>query len=360
MLEAKNLNIAVDGETFLHDVTFTAEPGRIYVLMGRTGAGKTSLMRAISGLLPLDEGTIFFRGEDITFQPVWKRDAAMVYQQFINYPNKTVRENVEFPLKKAGLKNPELSERVDLYLSKVGLTEFASRRPSQLSGGQQQRVALARSLARQSRILMLDEPLMNLDFKLREQLREEFLELFSGENESVTLYATTEITEAMMLGFELIVMHEGRVLQVGKPAEVFERPKNTLVAQIVNDPPMSILVGQVGGGKITFGSGHSLPLPPQLSELGEGEYQLGIRANDIVPAEAGGADVETCTITFVELSGSETVLYVSSESGDLVLQIEGIHDFVAGEQLRVQIRADRLFAFDAEGQLVASPGVGVQ
>jgi glycerol transport system ATP-binding protein len=360
MLEAKNLSVAVAGEVYLDDVSFTAEQGRIYVIMGRTGAGKTSLMRAVSGLLPLDQGTVSFRGEDITFQPVWKRDAAMVYQQFINYPNKTVRQNVEFPLKKAGLKEPELSQRVDSYLSKVGLTDFASRRPSQLSGGQQQRVALARSLARHSRILMLDEPLMNLDFKLREQLREEFLDLFSGENESVTLYATTEITEAMMLGYELIVMHEGRILQVGRPAEVFERPKNTLVAQIVNDPPMSVLSGRVENNQVVLGSGHALALPPQLSALGAGNYQFGIRANDIVPAGAGGSNTETCTITFVELSGSETVLYVSSESGDLVVQIEGIHDFVAGEQLNVSIRADRLFAFDTDGQLLAAPGVGVK
>lgn len=360
MLEAKNLSVAVDGEVFLDDVSFTAEPGRIYVLMGRTGAGKTSVMRAVSGLLPLDQGSLSFRGEDITFQPVWKRDAAMVYQQFINYPNKTVRQNVEFPLKKAGLKDPELTQRVDSYLGKVGLTDFASRRPSQLSGGQQQRVALARSLARQSRILMLDEPLMNLDFKLREQLREEFLELFSGENESVTLYATTEITEAMMLGYELIVMHEGRVLQMGRPADVFEQPKNTLVAQIVNDPPMSVLAGQVRGGNIVLGSGHTFDLPAHLSGLGEGGYEFGIRANDIVPAGASGADVENCVISFVELSGSETVLYVTSESGDLVVQIEGIHDYVAGEQLQVRIRPERLFAFDSVGQLVAAPGVGVK
>jgi glycerol transport system ATP-binding protein len=360
MLEAKNLSVAVAGEVFLDDVSFTAEQGRIYVLMGRTGAGKTSLMRAVGGLLPLDQGNLLFRGQDITHQPVWKRDAAMVYQQFINYPNKSVRQNVEFPLKKAGIAGADLNERVDTYLAKVGLTDFAERRPSQLSGGQQQRVALARSLARHSRILMLDEPLMNLDFKLREQLREEFLDLFSGENESVTLYATTEITEAMMLGYELIVMHEGRVLQVGRPADVFEQPKNTLVAQIVNDPPMSVLGGRIEGESVILGSGHTVDVPAHLGGLGAGSYQFGIRANDIVPSDSGGGAVETCTISFVELSGSETVLYVSSESGDLVVQIEGIHDFAAGEQLTVHIRPERLFAFDTDGQLVAAPGVGVK
>jgi glycerol transport system ATP-binding protein len=359
MLEALNVSVAVNDETFLEDVSFTAEPGRIYVLMGRTGAGKTSLMRAVGGLLPLDRGTLHFDGENITHTPVWKRDAAMVYQQFINYPNKTVRQNVEFPLRKAGLKGPDLDARVDTYLAKVGLSDFAKRRPSQLSGGQQQRVALARSLARHSRILMLDEPLMNLDFKLREQLREEFLELFSGESEAVTLYATTEITEAMMLGYELMVMHEGKILQVGPPAEVFERPLNTLVAQIVNDPPMTILRGQVTGSTIVFGSGLTLALPSHLGSLAEGHYDFGVRANDLVPT-GSGASAEAGTIGFVEVSGSETVLYMNSEAGDLVVQIEGIHDYTAGERLSVEIRSDRLFAFDTEGALRSAPGIGVR
>lgn len=358
-LEVTGLNVAVDGETYLDDVSFTAEPGRIYVIMGRTGAGKTSLMRAISGLLPLDSGELSLAGESFTDTPVWKRDVAMVYQQFINYPNKTVRQNVEFPLKKAGLAGTDLDERVNSYLAKVGLSQFADRRPGQLSGGQQQRVALARSMARHSRILMLDEPLMNLDFKLREQLREEFLGLFSGESESVTLYATTEITEAMMLGYELIVMHEGRILQIGKPEEVFERPQNTQVAQIVNDPPMSILSAEVVADEIVLGSGHRFAKPAHLADLGSGVYDFGIRAMDIIPAGASG-DAEETTIQFVEVSGSETVLYAGSGSGDLVIQIEGIHDYSAGEQLKVAIRPERLFAFDNSGSLLLSPMVEVR
>lgn len=359
MLELKNLSASFDGETFLDNVSLTAEPGQIYVLMGRTGAGKTSLMRAVGGLLPLDSGTIHLAGENITNTPVWQRDAALVYQQFINYPNKTVRANLEFPLKKLGLKGEELARRVDTYLDKVGLREFENRRPSQLSGGQQQRVALARSLARESRILMLDEPLMNLDFKLREQLREEFLDLFSGESQAVTLYATTEITEAMMLGYQVIIMHEGKILQTGTPAEVFERPKNTQVAQIVNDPPMTILEVNVSDSEVVFGSGHKVKLPSHLSSLGEGSYRFGIRANDIVPASQG-AGSESSKIQFVEVSGSETVLYVSSGSGEMVVQIEGIFDYVAGSALDLEIRTERLFAFDKSGDLLVAPGIGVK
>jgi len=359
MLKAENLYASVDGEIFLDDVSFTAEPGRIYVVMGRTGAGKTSLMRAVAGLLTLDSGELSFQGEPMTDTPVWKRDIAMVYQQFINYPNKSVRANIEFPLKKAGLEGDDLKNRVETYLHKVGLTEFADRKPGQLSGGQQQRVAMARSLARHSRILMLDEPLMNLDFKLREQLREEFLTLFSGEKQSITLYATTEIAEAMMLGFELMVMHEGRVLQSGPPAEVFERPKNLQVAQIVNDPPMSVLRARIDGGDIVLESGLRVPRPSHLSDLGDGEYDLGIRAMDIVPT-GNGDGAESTTISFVEVSGSETVLYLNSESGDLVVLIEGIHDYLAGERLHVSLRSERFFAFDQSGDLLISPAVEVR
>lgn len=355
MLEIKNLNASVAGQVFLDDVSFTAEPGKIYILMGRTGAGKTSLMRAIAGLLPLDSGQVVFAGVDLTSVPVWKRDIALVYQQFINYPNRTVQANVELPLKKLGLRGQELSSRVDTYLAKVGLTDFKKRRPSQLSGGQQQRLALARSMARQTQILMLDEPLMNLDFKLREQLREEFLDLFSGTSETITLYATTEISEAMMLGYQVLVMHEGRVLQIGTPSEVYDSPRNTTVAQVVNDPPMTILSGEIKTGRIVLRSGSALELPNHLQTLADGEYSFGIRANDIVPVSSGSGS-ESCALEFVEVTGSETVLYATSDSGELVVQVEGIHDYSIGSRISLKIQAEKLFVFDVNGELLVTPG----
>lgn len=357
MLEINNVHASVSGETFLDDINFKAEPGRIYILMGRTGSGKTSLMRAVAGLLPLDSGSLIYDGVDMTNTPVWQRDTALVYQQFINYPNKTVRANVELPLKKIGLRGAELNERVERYLSKVGMLDFQNRRPSQLSGGQQQRLALARSLARETKILMLDEPLMNLDFKLREQLREEFLELFSGVREAITLYATTEIAEAMMLGYEVLVMHEGRVLQSGTPAEVYDRPMNIMVAQIVNDPPMTVLSGRLQGDEVVLTSGAVLERPAHLSTLAEGDYQFGIRANDLLPTSSG-TSAESCVIEFVEVTGSVTVLYATSSSGEMVMQVDGIHDYSIGAKLDLSVRTDRLFVFDDAGDLVIAPETG--
>lgn len=357
-LRLQHCSATQHGEVLLDDVNLIADPGEISVLIGRTGSGKTSVMRAVAGLLALDEGTVQLGTEDLTKVSVWKRDVAMVYQQFINYPNRTVRQNVEFPLKKLGLRGQVLNERVDAYLGKVGLTEFAGRRPGQLSGGQQQRVALARSLARQSRILMLDEPLMNLDFKLREQLREEFLGLFAGESQTVTLYATTEIAEAMMLGNRLSVLHEGRIVQHGTPADVFDRPLNRTVAQTVSDPVMSFLRGQVLGASVQLASGVRLPRPGHLSGLADGPYEFGLRANDIVPSPASSAS-EDCLITFVEISGSETVVHLQTESGAMIAQVEGIHDLHVGERLSVTLRAEQMFAFTLDGNLAAAPSFGV-
>jgi glycerol transport system ATP-binding protein len=356
-LVGRNLSVAVGGVTYLDDVSFDFKPGRIYLVIGRTGAGKTSLMRAIAGLLPLDQGTIEFDETDITFTPVWERDCAIVYQQFINYPNKTVRKNVEFPLRKKGLSGEELNTRVDTYLSKVGLTGFEDRKPSELSGGQQQRVALARSLARKSRILMLDEPLMNLDFKLREQLRVEFRSLFTGEKNSVTIYATTEVSEAMMLGDEILVMHEGRILQAGPPEQVFEWPKNKLVAQTLSDPPMSIIPVSIRGSEILLEDGSSLNIPSHLQHLGDGSYELGLRANNI--HLSGGSNVSG-VIEFVEVSGSETVLSVDTSVGQLVVQIEGIFDYYAGQKVECTIDTEQVFAFDLDGTLVSAPSVEVK
>ena len=158
----------------LQDIDHEFSPGKIYILIGRTTAGKTSLMRTIAGLLEVDSGEVTFNGVDLDALPVWERKVSMVYQQFINYPNMNVLENVSFPLLRGGVSKDEAEKRASEMIGKVGLTKFKDRKPGELSGGQQQRVAIARALVRNADIVLLDEPLMNLDYKLREQLREEF------------------------------------------------------------------------------------------------------------------------------------------------------------------------------------------
>ena len=205
----------------------------------------------------------------------------MVYQQFINYPHLSVFDNVAFPLRKRKLAEAEVRSRVQRQLETVGLDGFAGRRPSALSGGQQQRVALARALVRHAPILLLDEPLVNLDYKLREQLRDEFRRLLGTQAETIMIYNTTEPAEAMMLGDQVIVLHEGRILQSGSPSDIFDRPASAVVAGIVNDPPMNILAGELDGDLIRLQGGVTLARGGHLERLKPGRYRFGVWANEL-------------------------------------------------------------------------------
>ncbi|MEG3630258.1 ABC transporter ATP-binding protein [Streptomyces poriticola] len=350
-LSATDLCLTVDGVDHLRNVTATFMPGRLHTVIGRTMAGKTTLLRALAGLQKVDSGSLTLAGADFMRTPVWRRDTAMVYQQFINYPHLDVFDNVAFPLKRAGLSRDEIRCRVRQSLARVGLADFDKRKPSQLSGGQQQRVAMARALARDTGILLLDEPLANLDYKLREQLRDEFRTLFSDQGDTIVVYTTTEPAEAMMLGDVVLVMHEGRILQTGSPQEVFERPATTMVASIINDPPMNIFPGRLEGGQVTVAGFQATHVSAHLAGLPDGAYQFGLRATDV---SLGSSGVEG-EVTFVEISGSETFVHVVVGGTPFVVQTEGIHDVPLGDLVRLRLRPDRLFAFDEQGALMRTP-----
>ncbi|MER6616152.1 ABC transporter ATP-binding protein [Streptomyces xantholiticus] len=350
-LSATDLCLTVDGVDHLKKVTATFVPGRLHTVIGRTMAGKTTLLRVLAGLQAVDSGALTREGADFLKTPVWRRDTAMVYQQFINYPHLSVFDNVAFPLRRAGLSREEIRRRVTNSLARVGLADFERRKPSQLSGGQQQRVALARALARGTGILLLDEPLANLDYKLREQLRDEFRTLFSDQGDTVVIYTTTEPAEAMMLGDVVLVMHEGQILQVGSPQEVFERPATTTVASIINDPPMNIFTGRIESGQVTVAGFQATHVSAHLADLPDGVYQFGLRATDVSLASAG---VEG-EVTFVEISGSQTFVHAAVGETPFVIQIEGIHDVALGDLVKLRLRPERLFAFDEEGTLVRTP-----
>ena len=354
-LNLQNVSVEDEKEVILKDITFNFQPGKIYILIGRTTSGKTSLMRTIAGLIEPTDGEIYLGEERLDEVPIWERGIAMVYQQFINYPHRSVLNNVEFPLLRAGISKADAKTQALAMLEKVGLSEFKDRKPSQLSGGQQQRVAIARALVRNTRVILLDEPLMNLDYKLREQLREEFRVLFKSTADSVTIYATTEPSEALFLGDELLVMHEGRVIQQGKPAHVFENPSTIDVAQIVNDPPMSILDGEISGGKVNIGGSINFDLPNHLKSQADGKYKIGMRASEVI---MGGStsNSEEGSVSLAEVSGSETLLYVKLRIGEVVLQLEGIHDYHIGQRLVISIAPERIFLFNMDGTLCAAPG----
>ncbi|HEY4193123.1 MAG TPA: ABC transporter ATP-binding protein [Mesorhizobium sp.] len=352
-----NLHLAREGIPHLDGVTAEFGHGSITAVIGRTLAGKTTLTRAIAGLQAVDGGSLRLDGKPFGGTPAWRRDVAMVYQQFINYPHLSVFENVAFPLRKRKVAAGEIARRVTAALEMVGLASFGTRRPTELSGGQQQRVALARALVRRAGILLLDEPLVNLDYKLREQLREEFRGLLKDQTGAIVIYNTTEPSEAMMLGNRIVVMHEGKVLQAGAPAEIFDRPASVQVARIVNDPPMNIFSGIIENGAILLAGGLRIPVAEHLASLPPGSYRFGIRAGEL---RVGGEGDASGKVTFSEVSGSETFVYAQAPFGDAVLQIEGVHAMANGTQLSISVAPDRLFAFSAEadGALLAAPVTG--
>lgn len=356
-LTATNLNVTRDGIPYLSDVSLDFDRGGLTVVIGRTLAGKSTLLRVIAGFQSTDSGDLRLDGEPFSALPPWKRDVGMVYQEFVNYPHLTAFDNVAFPLRKRRVKRPEITRRVSQVLARVGLEDLADSKPSELSGGQQQRVALARALVREADILLLDEPLVNLDYKLREQLRGEFRDLLAGQSHGIVVYTTTDPAEAMMLGDTVIVMHEGRVIQSGPPGDVFDAPASIPVAEVISDPPINIFEGSLDEAEILIGRNLRLPTTSRLRALSPGRYRFGVRPNDMVLESDSGLGAR---VTYSEVSGSETTLRVEGDFGEAVLQFAGVRVIGLGSSVRTSIPPERLFVFEptGEGALVSAPPIG--
>ena len=257
-LMLKGIEQRAGAHTHLYALDLTLVPRAVTVLLGATQAGKTTLMRLMAGLDTPSAGQVVADGKDVTGMPVRERNVAMVYQQFINYPSMTVAQNISSPLRLRGAHSAAAIEaRVAELAAKLHIEPFLQRLPAELSGGQQQRVALARALAKKAPLMLLDEPLVNLDYKLREELREELSALFAS-GESTVVYATTEPTEALLLGGYTAVLDAGRLLQYGPTAEVFHRPKSMRVARAFSDPPMNLVEARAAPNGVTLASGMSL------------------------------------------------------------------------------------------------------
>ena len=351
-LIGENITYKPDDQFHLNDVSFNFKKGNLYTILGRTLSGKTTFLKTIAGLLNPDSGNLSFEDNDFIKIPVWERNVAMVYQQFINYPHLNVYENIIFPLKQRKISEDQIKKDVEEALKTVGLVGFENRKIQELSGGQQQRVALARSLAKKAKILLLDEPLVNLDYKLREQLREEFKNIFSQglSEESIVIFSTTDPREAMELNGEVIVLDEGKVLQVGPAKEIFENPKTLKVAEISNDPPMNILNANVESNKIKF-EGIEIDIPNHLSNLKDNNFNLGIRASDIELSEKG-FEFE---VELAEISGSETLLHLTRGNTKLITSIEEVMNFNIHDRVKINFNITKVYAFNGNGILASSP-----
>ncbi|WP_208508517.1 ABC transporter ATP-binding protein [Variovorax paradoxus] len=349
-LSLERVTKKVGAQTWLYEQSIAPKSGAVTVLLGATQAGKTSLMRLMAGLDTPTEGRVLVDGQDVTGMPVRERNVAMVYQQFINYPSLKVADNIASPLKLRGESNIEA--RVRALADKLSIGMFLDRYPQELSGGQQQRVALARALAKNAPLMLLDEPLVNLDYKLREGLREELTQLFAA-GDSTVIYATTEPGEALLLGGHTAVMDAGELLQYGPTAEVFHAPQSLRVARAFSDPPMNLLAGTAAAGSVQLARGPALALA--LPESVAGAVTIGLRASAL-DVEAGEGDIALPgTVELAEISGSDTFVHVETAVGELVAQLTGVHRFELGASITLYFSAARAYVFDAGEKLARAP-----
>lgn len=354
-LTLQNVSRVVDGETWISDVTMTLEPGSFNVLLGRTLAGKTSLMRIMAGLDRPTDGRIMMNDVDVTGVAVQQRNISMVYQQFINYPTMSVFENIASPLRLARHNKNEIDRRVRETAELLKIDNLLDRLPLELSGGQQQRVSMARALVKDADVVLFDEPLVNLDYKLREGLRSELKDLFQARN-CIAVYATTEAQEALALGGETAVIHEGRLLQKGPTPEVYHRPQDIETAEMFSEPPINIVPGRISGREVTFDEQIHFQLNPDLSALEPGRYQFGVRASHISLVPRADDDLEIpVRVDLSEISGSETFLHVRNDSFELVLHLQGIYKYHTDEQIKVYFPVHKLYAFAPDGRTVLVP-----
>jgi len=355
-LSINNLTKIVDHNSHLYGVNVDLEPGSLNVVLGPTLAGKTTLLRLLAGLDDPTTGSIILDGVDLSGIPVWKRSISMVYQQFINYPHLNVYENIAFPLHRAKISKEEITNKVHSVAEMLHIDELLLRKPGELSGGQQQRTALARSLVKSSDLLLLDEPLINLDYKLREQLREDFDGIFALNKKTIIIYTTTEPMEALLLAGNLIVLNEGRQLQNGPTQEIYKFPLSEEVARVFSDPPMNMISGTISNDEIHLGNALTISKTAHLSGLDNQNYRFGIRASALGLSRSTESDI--CLYAQVELgeiSGSETFIHIRHNDVLWVLQEEGIHDYSLGQEIPIFFNPDDLYVFDRNQTLVASP-----
>ena len=343
----------VGAQTWLYEQSIAPKSGAVTVLLGATQAGKTSLMRLMAGLDTPSTGRVLVDGKDVTGMPVRERNVAMVYQQFINYPSLKVADNIASPLKLRGEK--DIDARVKALADKLHIGMFLDRLPAELSGGQQQRVALARALAKGAPLMLLDEPLVNLDYKLREELREELTQLFAA-GDSTVIYATTEPGEALLLGGYTAVMDGGELLQYGPTAEVFHAPQSLRVARAFSDPPMNLVAALPAAQGLQLAGGPALALKlPDAPAQRLASFTAGVRGSALRVTAREGDVALPGKVELAEISGSDTFVHVATAAGELVAQLTGVHYFDLGAPVTLYLDPAQVYVFDAEGALLLAP-----
>ncbi|GAB7066232.1 ABC transporter ATP-binding protein [Mycobacterium hodleri] len=349
-VDVVGLTKTYDDRAVVDDLSLTLPDGSLTVLVGPSGCGKSTTLRIVAGLETADGGTVSIGGRDVTAESPRTRDVAMVFQNYALYPHLSVAANIAFPLRNNGVAKDEAARRAREAADRVGISALLDRKPRQLSGGQQQRVAIARALVRTPKVFLFDEPLSNLDAKLRVELRSEIRRL-QQDSGITALYVTHDQEEAMTIADQLVVLDAGAIAQVGTPEELYRRPANAFVAAFIGSPSMNLLQGAVRGG--TFeGDGVRFAAPGTDAAA----VTLGVRPEDLLvaPAEHGEGTVE-----IVELLGPRYVFIVTAGAHRLTAVVEAAtvagwgRTPAPGDAVTVDVRADRVHLFDtASGRRV--------
>jgi len=330
----------------LHGVSIEIPDGSFTVLVGPSGCGKSTLLRMVAGLENISEGELLIGDRVVNTVPPKQRDIAMVFQNYALYPHMTVRDNMAFSLTLAKTPKATIDERVGQAAAILGLTPLLDRYPRQLSGGQRQRVAMGRAIVRKPQVFLFDEPLSNLDAKLRVQMRTEIKELHQ-RLKTTSVYVTHDQIEAMTMADQIVVMHDGIVEQTGGPLELYDRPANRFVAGFIGSPAMNFIDGRLEGGVVTVAGGAKVGTPAGTNGAAR-DVVYGIRPEHLdlcAAGEPGGFDGE---VVVVEPTGSETQVFVRLGEQEIVGVFRERHDFRPGQRVRLKPRADKAHLFDPQ------------
>ncbi|MFK7853313.1 MAG: ABC transporter ATP-binding protein [Granulosicoccus sp.] len=340
-IQLRNLSKRWGSFVGVHNFDLTIRDREFLVLLGPSGCGKTTTMRMIAGLEDVSDGDVLIDGKIVNDLEPKDRDIAMVFQSYALYPNMNVYENIRFPLKVRGIDPKTHDEKVRRASTMVELDDFLDRKPAALSGGQRQRVALARAIVREPNVFLMDEPLSNLDAKLRVSTRAQIKNL-SHELAVTTIYVTHDQIEAMTLADRVVVMEKGVVQQVGSPTDIYDLPANTFVASFIGSPAMNLIVGRIAGG--TFKA-------PSVSiegfDVEDGNYTLGFRAEDALIAAEGDGQINANIYT-LELLGDATMISVRIDGQLVSVKADKSHRARIGEQTSISITHNICHLFDTQ------------
>jgi multiple sugar transport system ATP-binding protein len=335
-----NSVVAVD------DLDISLDAGEFLVLVGPSGCGKSTTLRCIAGLEDITSGTISIDGVVVNDMTPEERDIAMVFQSYALYPHMTARENMSFGLRMTtDLSDEEIAERVDDAARMMGIEELLDDKPRELSGGQQQRVALGRAIVREPEVFLLDEPLSNLDAKLRTRMRTEIQQL-QRELDVTTVYVTHDQTEAMTMGDRIAILDGGELQQLGTPMECYHEPTNIFVAGFIGEPSMNFFKVVREGDRLV-GDSLSYPLDDRFDDIEGDQFTLGIRPEDVHLADRDGPHTFRATVRVVEPMGDNNLLIVDVDEAEATVEVEGDVLVDEGDVVRLEFSPDRIHLFDA-------------